>query len=263
MLAIRNVSRYRAASYHLAISAGIAAITLTVMLALWYPSPLFAAMGGMQLIALIVGVDVAIGPLITLVIFDTRKKELLVDLMVIALLQVAALGYGVYAMSLGRPVFMVATDLGIRVVPAVEIDDEELAKAQRDEFRRRPLTGPLLVAVQEPSDRNERSNIAFAALAGKGIQNLPRYFVPYAEKRTEVVKTSRPLTDLDLGAEDLARLDAYLQRVGRKAEELRCLPVTTKRGLLTAILNENGDVLELLAIRPDLRQAQIGIGGSH
>ena len=120
MLANINLSRYRAASYHLIISAGIAAITLTVMLALWYPSPLFAAMGGMELIALIVGVDVAIGPLITLVIFDMRKKELLFDLAVIALLQVAALGYGVYTMSLARPVFMVATDLGIRVVPAVD-----------------------------------------------------------------------------------------------------------------------------------------------
>lgn len=256
MLAIKNLSRYRAASYHLVISAGIAAITLTVMLALWYPSPLFAAMGGMELIALIVGVDVAIGPLITLVIFDTRKKELLFDLAVIALLQVAALGYGVYTMSLARPVFMVATDLGIRVVPAVEIDDEELAKAQRDEFRHRPLTGPQLVAVQEPSDKKEREKIVFAALAGKGIQNLPQYFVPYAEKRTEVVKISRPLADLDLTDEDRAHLDAYLRRVGRKADELRCLPVTTKRGLLTAILDANGELLELLAIPPDLRQAQ-------
>lgn len=106
MLAIRQMSRYRAATIHLAVSALIAAGTLALMLALWYPPPLFAAMGGTELALLIVGVDVAIGPLITLIIFDTRKKELLFDLATIATLQVMAIGYSVYSMHAGRPVFI-------------------------------------------------------------------------------------------------------------------------------------------------------------
>lgn len=173
MIAIQSLSRYRAAAIHLAISAVIATATLAIMLLLWYPFPLFSAMGGTELIVLIVGVDVAIGPLITLIIFDTRKKELIFDLTVVAALQVGALGYGAYAMHSGRPVFTVFTDPQLAVVAAAEIDPEELAKASKEEFRHLSLTGPRLVAAEPPTDPDELSNITFASLAGMGIQHLP------------------------------------------------------------------------------------------
>ena len=54
------------------------------MLAVWYPQPYFAAMGGATLILLLIGVDVVIGPLITLIVFDPKKKSLRFDLAVIA-----------------------------------------------------------------------------------------------------------------------------------------------------------------------------------
>lgn len=253
MLNIRSISRYRAASIHLAVSAGIAALVMLVMLALWYPPPLFGAMGGTELIALIVGVDVAIGPLITLIIFDTRKKELVFDLSVVALLQLAALSYGVYAMHAGRPVFTVFADPELAVVAAAEIDPGDLAKGRRDEFRHLSLTGPRLVATEPPTDPNELSSIAFGALAGMGIQHLPRYYVPYADKRQQVLKASRPLADLTLAGDDRRRLDEYLSRSGRPAEGLRCLPVKTKRALLTAMIDaRSGDLVAILDINPGL-----------
>jgi hypothetical protein len=98
----QGVSRFRAGAIHLGISALITAAALTLMLVYWYPPPLFAAMGGTELVVLVVGVDVCIGPLITLIIFDTRKKELLFDLAIVAALQLTALGYGIYAMHAGR-----------------------------------------------------------------------------------------------------------------------------------------------------------------
>lgn len=255
MIAIRNISRFRAASIHLTISAGIAALALGVMLALWYPPPLFAAMGGKELIVLIVGVDVAIGPLITLIIFDTRKKELVFDLAVIAALQLAALAYGVYAMHSGRPVFTVFAEPQLAVVAAAEIDPEELAKARVEEFRHLSLTGPRLVATAEPTDIEERNTIVFRSAFGLGMEYMPKYYVPYAEKRGEVLKASRPLADLDLRPDDRERLDRYLARSGRNTDDLRCLPVKTKLGLLTAIIDaRNGDLFDILDIRPDLRR---------
>ena len=253
MLAIKNISRYKAASIHLAISAGIAALVLAVMLALWYPPPLFTAMGGVELIVLVVGIDVAIGPLITLIVFDTRKKELLFDLSVVAALQLTALSYGSYAMYSGRPVFTVFTGQQFAVVAAAEIDPDDLAKAQAGEFRHLSLTGPHLVAVEPPTDPDELSNIAFGALAGLGIQHLPKYYVPYAKKRAQALAAARPLADLDIGPEDKLRLERYLAASGRNAAALRCLPVKTKRAPLTAMIDAtSGDLLDLLGIKPDL-----------
>lgn len=255
MISIRNISRYKAASIHLAISAGVAVLVLSVMLALWYPLELFKGMGGSQLIMLIVGVDVIIGPLITLIIFNTSKKELVYDLAVVAALQIAALGYGVYAMHSGRPVFTVFTDYQLAVVTAAEIDPEELAKARLEKFRQLSQTGPILVATEPPTDPAELSNIAFAGLAGLGIQHLPRYYVAYADKREQILKASRPLADLKPTPRDREKLETYLKYSGRKAEELRCLPVQTKLALLTAILDaRSGELLDILDIRPDVVQ---------
>ena len=66
------------------------------MLLLWYPRPYFHAAGGQTLLLLLIGVDVVVGPLLTLIVFDPRKKRLKFDLAVIAVLQVAALAYGGY-----------------------------------------------------------------------------------------------------------------------------------------------------------------------
>lgn len=253
MISFKNVSRYKAASVHLAISAGIATLVLAIMLILWYPGPLFMAMGGGQLATLIIGIDVTIGPLITLIIFDTRKKNLIYDLMVIAALQLGALGYGMLAMYSGRPVFEVFTGQQFAVVSAAEIDPDQLAKARMEEFRHLSLSGPRLVAANPPTDTEELNSIAFAGLVGLGIQHMPKYFVPYAEKREQVLKASRPLSDLDLKQMDQKRLEKYLQHSGRKMEDLRCLPVTTRNGLLTALVDaRNSSLLEILDIKPNL-----------
>ena len=62
----------------------------------WYPYPYRELSGGRELFALVVAVDVVLGPLITLVIFNPAKtrRHLVMDFTVIGLLQVAALAYG-------------------------------------------------------------------------------------------------------------------------------------------------------------------------
>lgn len=251
MLKLREISRFRAAALHLLISAAIAFAVLGGMLALWYPPPYFRAMGGMELIALIVGVDVTLGPLLTLIVFDPRKKSLPFDLLVIATVQLAALGYGVNAMQAGRPVFTVFTGERFAVLTAAEIEAEELAKASREEFRSLSLTGPRLVAVDAPSDTAERDKILFAGLLGYGIQHLPRYYVPYARHKDDVIKAARSLDDLKRGGEDsakqLARVVADLERSGRKPDSVRYLPVGTRQGNMLGVIDAgSGELLDIL-----------------
>ncbi len=84
------LNRWKAAGIHLCLSALIAATVVVVMLALWYPGSYFDAMGGQTLLVLIVGVDVTLGPLLTLIVFNPKKKRLKLDLAVIAVFQVIA-----------------------------------------------------------------------------------------------------------------------------------------------------------------------------
>lgn len=262
MIDIQSASRYRAAGVHLSISALIGAATMAVMLLLWYQPPLFFGMGGNELALLIVGVDVAIGPLATLVVFNPGKKtpkHLLFDLSVIAVLQLGALSYGIYAMHQGRPVFTVFNGEHLAVVSANELEAEDLARGRSVEFRTLSLTGPRLVATEAPRDPDEQSRIAFAAFGGGGIQHFPRYYVPYADKSTEVLAAARPLSELQPLPADLPVLQAYLATAGRSLEQLRCLPVSAKRVTMTAIIDaRSGELLKMLDIKPTLRQDASG-----
>ena len=91
---LASLNRWKAALIHLGISAAIGVGVVALMLFVWYSRPYFTAMGGDTLILLLIGVDVVIGPLITLTIFDPKKKGLRFDLSVIAAVQLAALAYG-------------------------------------------------------------------------------------------------------------------------------------------------------------------------
>jgi hypothetical protein len=145
------LNRWKASAIHLALSAAIGISVIALMLALWYPQHYFAAMGGDTLIMLLIGVDVVIGPLITLIIFDPKKKNLRFDLAVIALLQLTALVYGCSVMFKARPVFNVFVVDRFEVIAANAVDEESLEKA-KPPFRTLPLTGPKIAGAREPED---------------------------------------------------------------------------------------------------------------
>src|SRR5258708_10468140 len=164
------MTRWKAASIHLAISIVIAGTVLGVMLAVWYPRPFFDAAGGSHLLFSMVGVDVALGPAITLLIFDIKKKTLRAlkfDLAVIATVQLAALLYGIYIVFQARPVYVVFVKDRFELATAADIDPDELAKVTRPEFRRLPLTGPRVVGAAGPAGSQNPQRNTISDLFGR------------------------------------------------------------------------------------------------
>ena len=97
----------------------------------WYPYPYRELSGGRELLALVVAVDMVLGPLITLVICNAAKmrRDLVMDFTVIGLLQVAALTYGLWTVFAARPVHLVFEYSRMAVVHAVDIAPELLVQA--------------------------------------------------------------------------------------------------------------------------------------
>src|SRR5882762_8510974 len=96
----KKVTRWKASGLHLMLSVVIAASVLGVMVAIWFPGPLFTAAGGNDLLFILVGVDVIIGPALTLAVYKQGKRGMKSDLTVIGVLQVAALVYGMHIVYL-------------------------------------------------------------------------------------------------------------------------------------------------------------------
>src|SRR3954471_17281769 len=97
----------------------------------WYPAPIFEALGAARLAALVLGVGLVVGPLLTWIVLTPGKPAHLarLDLAVIAALQVAALAYGLFVVTQARPVYLVFVRDRFEITTASEIRREELARA--------------------------------------------------------------------------------------------------------------------------------------
>ena len=104
------MSRWKAAAIHLSISALIGLATAALVFGVWFPPPYSHAAGADRLILLLLGVDIVVGPLLTLIVYRHGKWGMRFDLWVIALLQAGAFLYGMSVVLTSRPVFVVADD---------------------------------------------------------------------------------------------------------------------------------------------------------
>ena len=234
---LASLNRWQAAAIHLALSALVAATAFGIIIALWYPGAYFEAMGGKNLLIILVSVDVCIGPLLTLVVFNPAKKELRRDLAIIAAFQVAALVYGAWVTFGARPVFTVFAKDHFDVVAASELDAEDLAQAP-PEFRGLSLTGPRVVGVRMPEDANERNAVVFATATGKDLQNFPKYYLPYTELSAEVKKSAKPLNSLlRKHPEAIDAIRAAAVEAGRPESLLLYVPLRARLRAMTAVLD--------------------------
>ena len=190
-------SRLKASSIHLAISLTLAALAALLVFAVWYPYPYREISGGRELFLLVVTVDVIMGPLMTLAVFNLNKprKELRRDLTVIGVLQLAALAYGLWTVAVARPVHLVFEIDRFRVVHAVDIEPELLARAPEG-LRQLPLTGPTLLSVREFKDSKESFEGTMAALQGASLGARPDFWQSYEKAKPQILARVRPLAEL-------------------------------------------------------------------
>lgn len=248
------MNRWKAFAIHLGISALVGTSVITGMLAVWYPGPFFRAMGGNDLVMILLGVDVVLGPLVTLIVFDPRKRLALLrlDLAVIGVLQAAALAYGVGVIAEARPAYMVFTIDRFDLVAANEIKDEELARVTDPRFASLPWGRPPTVAVRSPRDPREQMRIIQSALAGADLQTFPQYYVDYEALASEALAKSKPVSVLRRRHPEAgALIDRRLAELGRRDEETRFLPLKARKTDCTVLLDaRTGAVLGFLELYP-------------
>lgn len=243
-------TRLRASSIHLGISLGIAALAALLVFGLWYPYPYRDTSGGRELFLIVVSVDVILGPLITFFVFNRAKPrdELVRDLIVVGLIQLTALGYGLWTVSAARPVHLVFEYDRFRVVHAIEVPEELLGQAPAD-VRRMPWTGPTVLALRPFRDVNEESTATLMALQGLPLSARPDLWQAYAQARPRVLAAAQPLSLLRqrFGAQ-AGMIDEAVAGSGRAADQLVWLPMVSRKSFWTVLLD--AETAELRAYVP-------------
>ena len=232
------MNRWKASGIHLLISMILVGILLVVLLNTWYPPAIMGISKAEGLIYILAGVDITIGPLLTLIVYKVGKPSLKFDLSVIALLQISALSFGLYTIWQSRPVFMVAANDRFYLVYANEVEAKNLAQAKNPEYSTLGFGGAKIVAAVSSIDINRP--ISFEPVPD--IQNLPRYFVAYDNYAENLMAQSLPVT-ADKTNETpqavTAAIKAWASQNKVKLETLRYLPINSSRGSGVMVVDVN------------------------
>lgn len=219
--------RLRAALVHLGASMLLALAVALLVFEWWYPWPYREISGGRELFLLVISVDVVLGPLLTLAVFNVRKprSELRRDIVVIALLQLAGLGYGLWTVQLARPAHLVFEIDRFRVVHRVDIPLELETKVPPG-IEVASWAGPTPLSTRSFHDEQERLDMTLAALQGVQLGARPDLWEPYAAGKDRILAASRPVADLKTRfPQHTAQIDDAVRRTGRPAGAVQFLPM--------------------------------------
>ena len=178
--------RLHAAAVHLGCCVAVAAAVLALVFVGWYPSPLDSLAGVDTILLIMLGADVVLGPLVTLIVFDRAKKSLKLDLAAVAVIQLVALGYGLHTLHQGRPAHLVfVKDRFELIAPADLRADDRAAAASNPAAAADPLR-PTWVAARAPDDPAERQRILVQAIEhGRDLQHHPRLYEPFERQAAQ------------------------------------------------------------------------------
>lgn len=216
---------------HLGISALIALLTAWLVFKVWYPYPYNILVGGLHLYALVMVVDVVCGPLLTFILANPRKskREMALDFSLVGFIQLAALAYGLYAVSMARPVVVAFEVDRFTVVSAAEIDAEVLPKAPQN-LQQLSWSGPRRLGIREPKNVDEKMNSLEMSLQGVEPSARPDWWLEDgAEVRAQIRTKMQPLAQLQQHYPDNADLQAALKQADLPVDKLYYLPFTSQK----------------------------------
>lgn len=69
------MTKITATTNHLLLSVVIFSLLFGILIFFWYPSPYFSASGGWEGLKIAAAVDLVLGPILTLIVFNTKKAN--------------------------------------------------------------------------------------------------------------------------------------------------------------------------------------------
>ncbi|NQY50962.1 MAG: hypothetical protein HRT50_18065, partial [Colwellia sp.] len=119
-------------SWHITTSLIVVAFIALYCQFIWFPAPFLQVDGTWFALLIIAAVDITLGPLLTLLLVSSKKsaRDLVVDMSVIVVIQISALGYGLSQIEQERTWAIVHLDGVFNLVAKKEIAKLQLIAKQ-------------------------------------------------------------------------------------------------------------------------------------
>ena len=232
---------------HLAISFFSALIVVGVVFFIWYPSPLAKAIGMTHIFLMMLAIDVIIGPLLGLLVYKEGKKSLKMDLSIIILIQIIALGYGVYSIAQGRPVWLAYNVDRFELVRNNEILTEQIAQAS-PQYQQPSWLKPQFVGVEFAKDTQQRNDDMFAeVLGGISIAQRPERYVELTQAKNQIQQRALPLAEL----QQYNSKTEVEQTLAKYPKADAWLPLKANAEDMVVLVNkESASIIKIVDLRP-------------
>lgn len=175
---MRVTNRFVAFAIHIGISLVMFLALAAIIKFLWYPGVLFETEGGWEGIKLIAGVDLVIGPTLTLLVYNVAKKELRRDLAIIGALQMLCIVGGMWTVAKARPLAVAYTSGTFQVITAYRFQDHEIDPDKIPLLQGRK---PAWVHVDLPEDTPKRVGLMLAYISRGGVEMDTERYRPYTD----------------------------------------------------------------------------------
>ena len=236
--------RLRAAAIHFSLSLGVFAVALYLILVRWYPGFHFYVDGGWQGVRIMAAVDLVLGPMLTLIVFNPLKARRLIafDLSCIGATQLAALAWGFYAIHGQQPVSINFHEDIFFSMPARSLRPQPEAEAVLRQLSDRR---PALVFVAPAITPEERQRRATHRQRGLLEHEDAFFFRPFEPHWAEIQRFA-----IDAGhSKDpllLRDLPGFLQRHGGQAADYRFFRYQAGYGSCYLALTPQGEPIDAL-----------------
>ncbi len=236
--------RFAATAFHFAASLIIFLAFVGILLLSWYPSPYFSASGGWQGLRLVAAVDLVLGPLMTFILVTPGKsrRELMLDIGLVVLVQFSALAWGIKAVYEQRPVAVVFLDSSFYTVPALAITSQGLDLELLDAFGEEQ---PVLVYAERPEEGEDFERFARTVNEDRIPPHEQTWlYRPLSDNFSTVVRSSLDIEEIIAANADMkAELEELLDSTATAREDNYYLALTSRYRNIVLVFDIAGHLL--------------------
>lgn len=239
--------RFSAMAVHSLFSLVLLSFALFLVFYFWYPAPLDQAMGVTNVFWIILVIDLILGPLLTFSVFNPKKKELKIDLLIIITIQFSAYFYGLYIVAQGRPVFQVFVVDDIELVRKIDLkypSGIEVDKAYYSHIFSKPQWISAVYSSNPEISKQQKQDEMF----GNSLASRPETYQPIELRNQEILAKLKPLKKLS-AFNTQASMDQKLLPY-RDKNIVGYLPVKGLDSDLTALFDNKGKPIVIVDLKP-------------
>ena len=239
--------RLKALGWHFGASTCLLLLIVGTLYLGWYRWPGWYLAGMLKVLPITVGVDAALGPLLTFIIANPGKplRTLARDVSFIAIVQLVALVYGSITLWHGRPLYYAYSGRELSVVQQTDLKPAEIALGQQKNPDLAPHWYSLPRWIYAPS-------LAASTVEEADATTKPRYFQPWSNGLPDLRSKLKRVDEWPYFS--LAQRNALQKRLAEQgfgADYAATMPMTGRDVPLLAVFDSKTlEIKALLRAKP-------------